>query len=326
MTIFAAGAVLWREVDGKLSVAVIHRSRHNDWSWPKGKVDPGESLLETAVREIKEETGLSVKLGQHLKVVRYNVPSGAPKEVHYWAARVTDSALAKSTFEPSEEVAKVDWMSPSEVMGLLTYQFDRDVLEVFLKQHEAGLLHTKPILVLRHAKATLRTDWYGGKPKDDGSRPLLPAGSEQAEKLIPALAAFGIKRVITSPWLRCVSTVAPYANARNLKIIERSQLSELGNKKGPKRTQNVVHDIIEDGRPSIICSHRPALPTILNSLAEFADEKLSKRILNARDLKPAEFVVIHMTKLVPGKKRKVVSVERYTAQPPADSNAESAVA
>jgi len=60
MTILAAGAILWREEKGQLLVALIHRSRHNDWSWPKGKVDPGELLPETAVREIAEETGLAI--------------------------------------------------------------------------------------------------------------------------------------------------------------------------------------------------------------------------------------------------------------------------
>lgn len=315
MTIYAAGAVLWREEKGRLQVAVIHRSRHNDWSWPKGKVDPGESLLETAVREIKEETGLSVKLGPHLKVVKYQVPSGTPKEVHYWSARVSDSALAKSTFAPSEEVAKVDWMPPSEALDLLTYEFDRDVMAAFLKLHQAGNLHTKPILVLRHAKATPRLDWFGGRGIEEAHRPLLAAGEEQAKELAPAIAAFGIKRVITSPWLRCSATVAPYATTRNLKIIERSQLSEFGNRKGPKRTQNVVHDIIADGRASVICSHRPALPTILATLGELADEQLSQQLLAGKDLKPAEFLVVHITKSVAGTPRKVVAVERYNAEP-----------
>jgi 8-oxo-dGTP diphosphatase len=62
MTIYAAGAILWREEKGKLLVAVIHRSRHKDWSFPKGKVDPGETFPQAAVREILEETGLKIKL------------------------------------------------------------------------------------------------------------------------------------------------------------------------------------------------------------------------------------------------------------------------
>lgn len=315
MTIFAAGALLWREVSGELQVALIHRSRHSDWSWPKGKVDPGESLLETAVREIKEETGLSIKLGPRLKVVNYKIPSGTPKEVHYWAAKVSDSALAKSTFEPSEEVASVEWRSPEEALKLLTYEFDREVLNALLALRAKGQLNTKPVIVLRHAKATARTDWFGGQPLDDGNRPLLPAGVAQAKLLVPALAAFGVKRVITSPWIRCENTVAPYAHSRNLKIIERSQLSEQGNKKGPRRTRNVVKDIVKDGRASLICSHRPALPTILQAIGEFGESSQNESVRSANDLKPAEFLVVHLTKAELGKKRQIVAVERYTADP-----------
>lgn len=148
MTIFAAGAVLWREVEGKLLVAVIHRARYDDWSFPKGKQDPGENLPQTAVREIREETGLKIKLGVRLKVVHYTVGDDIPKEVHYWAARVTDSALANSKFEPSEEVASVEWKSPEEVRGLLTYDFDREVLDRALDLHALGHLRTKPVIVL----------------------------------------------------------------------------------------------------------------------------------------------------------------------------------
>ncbi|MFM5904537.1 MAG: NUDIX domain-containing protein, partial [Micrococcales bacterium] len=57
MTVFAAGAVLWREVDGQLMVALVHRTVYKDWAWAKGKLDPGEVLPQTAVREILEETG-----------------------------------------------------------------------------------------------------------------------------------------------------------------------------------------------------------------------------------------------------------------------------
>jgi 8-oxo-dGTP diphosphatase len=76
MTIYAAGALLWREEKGKLLIALIHRSRHGDWSFPKGKVDPGETFPEAAVREIYEETGLKIRLGVPLPTAYYKVPTG----------------------------------------------------------------------------------------------------------------------------------------------------------------------------------------------------------------------------------------------------------
>ena len=311
MTIYAAGAILWREDKGKLLVALIHRNRHNDWSWPKGKVDPGELLPETAVREIAEETGLKIKLGPRLKIVNYKIPNGTPKEVHYWAARVSPTALAKSKFKPSEEVESVEWRTPDEARKLLTYDFDSEVLDELMAIHKSGQLRTKPLIVLRHAKATPRADWMNGEAIDDGNRPLLPEGYAQAKQLVKLLAAFAPKRVITSPWSRCLNSVAPYAKKRNLKIIERSQLSELGNKKGPKRTKNVINDIVEDGRASVICSHRPALPTIFETLEKHASGELKILLREGASLKPAEMLVIHLTANEDGKARKVVSVERY---------------
>jgi 8-oxo-dGTP diphosphatase len=260
------------------------------------------------VREIAEETGLKIKLGPHLQVVNYTVGNGTPKEVHYWAARVSDKALSKSKFKPSEEVASVDWHSPAEARKLLTYDFDKDVLDELLELYSNNQLRTKPIIVLRHAKATPRTDWMGGRTVDDGNRPLLPEGLVQAKELVRLLGSFAPNRVITSPWNRCRTTVLPYAEKRKIKIIERSQLSELGNKKGPKRTTNVIDDIVEDGRATVICSHRPALPTILEALEKYATAKQKLLLQDGKTLKPAELLVIQMTTT---EKRKVVSVERY---------------
>ncbi|MTA05380.1 MAG: NUDIX domain-containing protein, partial [Actinobacteria bacterium] len=95
--VVAAGAVPWRVVNGKLQVLVVYRKQHRDVSIPKGKVDPGETLPHTAVREVFEETGLKVNLGPSLGSVHYVQPSnGKPKIVHYWAAEVDPVAEAKS--------------------------------------------------------------------------------------------------------------------------------------------------------------------------------------------------------------------------------------
>ena len=316
MTIYAAGAVLWREVSGQLLVAVIHRARYDDWSFPKGKQDPGECLPETAVREIREETGLKIKLGVRLKVVHYTVGENLPKEVHYWAARVSDSALAKSNFVPSEEVAEVTWKTPEDARRVLTYEFDQQILDEVMALYVQKSLRTKPVIVLRHAKATPRSDWKGGKGLDDGHRPLLPAGSLQANALVPLLGAFAPQRLVTSTWVRCKATLAPYAKRRKIKLIERSQLSELGNANGPQRTEKVIHDLVEDGRSVVVCTHRPALPTIVDYLTNYGTAAQAATLKATLALAPCDMTVIHMTREKAGVKRRIVSVETYTPGPP----------
>jgi 8-oxo-dGTP diphosphatase len=299
MTVFAAGAVCWREVEGQLRVAMIHRSRYDDWSWPKGKVDPGESLPEAAVREIREETGLKIRLGAPLRVQSYKLDNGADKEVHYWAAKVSDSSLAKSTFKPDDEVESVVWVTVDEARDKLTYPHDKECLDDLINLHQDGLLDTKPFIVLRHASATPRAGWV----KPDGKRPLLPEGLDQAQALIPLLNAFGAKRVVTSPWSRCLDTVTPYAKAKRLTIVERGQLTEFGNADGPKRTARVIERLLEEGKAAVICSHRPALPTILDTISSIATPRQEILIHEARALEPASMLVVHLTSEQNGRRR-----------------------
>ena len=100
--IVASGALIWRMRDGALEVLIIHRPRYDDWSWPKGKQDPGESLAETAIREIREEVSLQVVLGVPLAVTSYPV-GGRPKDVFYWSAELPEA--------PVPWRMRVKWMS-----------------------------------------------------------------------------------------------------------------------------------------------------------------------------------------------------------------------
>ena len=135
----------------------------------------------------------------------------------------------------------------------------------------------------------------------------MPEGKQQATALIPLIAAFGPKRLITSPWVRCHDTIAPYAEARKQKLIERHQLTELGNKKRPVRTQDVVHDLLGTSKSGLICSHRPALPSILAPFAAMAPKDLRKEIEEGSTIAPSEFLVLRITLSA---KPKVVGVER----------------
>lgn len=307
MTVFAAGALCWREVDGQLLIAIIHRKRYGDWSWPKGKVDSGESLPQAAVREIREETGYKVKLGVHLGTQNYMLQNGAAKEVHYWAAKVSDKALAESTFKPDEEVEKIEWKTPEEIDQLLTYEQDKEFLVKLVDLHSKGLLQTRPFILLRHAKATPRNQW----PKDEAHRPLLPLGEEQAQAIVPILSAYGIKKVVSSPWSRCANTVMPYVRKKGLKLIERGQLTEFGNANGPRRTAKTVEKLLATGSAAVLCSHRPALPTILDAISKNATPAQEILIHEARALEPGQMLIVHLTK-GEGSKRRIVGLEIQT--------------
>jgi 8-oxo-dGTP diphosphatase len=113
----AAGGVVLH--DGR--VAVVHRPRYDDWSLPKGKLDPGESFEDAALREVEEETGLRCRLVRELPAVEYEV-RGRPKVVRYWAMEVEDEA----PFEPNEEVDEIRWLAPDEALALLSYDRDRE--------------------------------------------------------------------------------------------------------------------------------------------------------------------------------------------------------
>lgn len=123
MTIHAAGCVPWRRgADGAIEVLVAHRDRYDDWTFPKGKREEGETDLACAVREMEEETGFRGEVGPELPSTAYQA-GGRPKVVRYWVLQVTDGG-----FEPNEEVDEVRWLEPSAAAAILTYHHDRELL------------------------------------------------------------------------------------------------------------------------------------------------------------------------------------------------------
>ena len=113
----AAGGAVVR--DGL--VAVVHRPKYDDWSLPKGKLDPGETWEQAALREVEEETGLRCTLAEPLESARYTDRKGRPKEVRYWRMKVA----ADTGFEVSDEVDELRWVPLDEVEALLTHAHDR---------------------------------------------------------------------------------------------------------------------------------------------------------------------------------------------------------
>src|SRR4051794_2531848 len=144
--VYAAGAVVWRLIDGKLRILLIHRTKYRDITLPKGKVDPGEMLAETAVREVHEETGIRVSLGVPVGVSRYHLPSKKQKVVHYWAAEATADAIRASTFVPNREIAALEWVSIKKARARLSYPVDLEILDFFANLVDDGVLRTFPVI------------------------------------------------------------------------------------------------------------------------------------------------------------------------------------
>lgn len=123
--VLAAGGVVWRRAgDGGIEVVLVHRPRYDDWSLPKGKVDPGESDEEAARREVEEETTIVATLGQELPSTTYLDRSGKTKRVRYWA--MTPSSGAP---RGANEVDRAEWVPLDEAAVRLTYPHDASVLE-----------------------------------------------------------------------------------------------------------------------------------------------------------------------------------------------------
>jgi 8-oxo-dGTP diphosphatase len=120
----AAGGVVRRQRDGGVEIAVVHRPRQGDWSFPKGKLDPGESYAEAALREVEEETGLRCRLGRRIGTTRYRDGKGRPKVVRYWVMDLAGGDDGKG-FKPNREVDKLRWCAPDDAVTVLTYSRDR---------------------------------------------------------------------------------------------------------------------------------------------------------------------------------------------------------
>jgi 8-oxo-dGTP diphosphatase len=296
--------VCWRESKGKLEVLLVHRPKYEDWTFPKGKQDAGEYLPETAVREMREETGISLKLGRPIAQISYKVEKNEEKIVHYWSSKAREKVWKKKKFRPNDEISEISWETAEDALARLSYKHDQKLLKDVIKLHQAQELETRALVLLRHAMATPRNDWKGQEAK----RPLLPEGRQQAKRLVSLLGAFGPQRLVTSPWKRCEQTIEPYAKAGKSKIIERSQLTELSSQLSPRKTKQAVESLFDQSKSALLCSHRPALPTITQTLSAHAKAAVKEDILAATTLSPAEFVVLRMTM---GKNPKFVAAERW---------------
>ena len=249
--VLAAGAVLWRSNGDASSpeIAIIHRPRYDDWSLPKGKVDPGETEPVAAVREVHEETGYSSHLGRRLAAVSYPVEQGI-KKVRYWAARRVDGE-----FNPNAEVDELKWLPVTEAMKQLEYPPDRKVLRRFARQP----VDTQTVLIVRHGTAGSKSRYKG----DDKKRPLDKHGRAQAESLVGVLLAFGANVLYAADRVRCAQTLEPLAEELGTSIHNEPLLTEEAYTDNRKTARHRILEIAAAGGTPVICTQGKVIPDLI---------------------------------------------------------------
>ena len=315
-TVLAAGALVWRERDGQLQVLAVHRPRYDDWSWPKGKIDKGETLPGCAVREVAEETGKEIILGQKLPTLRYPVGGGKTKVVRYWAATVASGkskavvARPRVKSAPKHEIDTKRWLTVDEARELITFADDLKPLDRLVELYEEGRLQTVAVIIARHGRAKRRRAWNG----DDDERPLTKGGKQRARQLVPLFAAFGAARIDSSPAERCVATVRPYAKAAGLKVKTSDSLTEDAHASNPLGTASIMTSLLEKPKSRVVCVHRPTMPTVVEMIRAATRKCTLGTLPKKNPFLPAGGVLVaHVVDTESGPR--VVAVETHLLKP-----------
>jgi 8-oxo-dGTP diphosphatase len=272
--VIAAGGVIWRDAGDRREILLVHRPRYDDWSLPKGKLERGEHVLAGAAREVREETGLGVRLGPALGLQRYEARKNGimvPKIVHYWSATPGSD---DTDFVPNDEVDEVAWLHEKRARRRLSYPRDAALLDRL--DEVVPVIAT--VILVRHTAAVKRKDWDG----KDTDRPLTPEGVASAARFVSVLAALGADRVRTSDAERCSATAAPYAEAAGLPLELHPEISERGYEADPSGVHGVAAKAWASGHVTVVCSHRPVLPALTRALG-----------LKVGKFAPGAFLVAH---------------------------------
>jgi 8-oxo-dGTP diphosphatase len=260
----AAGGVPWRVDESGLEVALVHRPRYGDWTLPKGKLERGEHELVAALREVREETGLTCVPQVRLPTIRYLTGEpGVDKQVDFWSMTVH----ADAGREPDHEIAEVRWVPVAQASALLSYKHDRGVLAAF-----AALPRITALVVLvRHATAGTRHAWHG----PDRLRPLDSVGHRQVEALTPLLALTMPDRILSATPLRCRETVTPLGESLGLSV----KVDPVFDEESPDGTAGAaaaVQALAQEGGTTVIGSQGKVIPPLLRLIRPASATKVEE--------------------------------------------------
>lgn len=250
----AAGGLITREGPHGVEVVVVHRPAYDDWSFPKGKLDPGEDELACALREVREETSLRCKVLADLGGVTYVDGQGRPKVVRYWHMRPKKG----EELEASHEIDDARWVPPAVAEPLLSYTHDRTLLRRLSGEPADGA--PVAVYLIRHVQAGERAAWT--EPGE--LRPISKTGRKQALRLVRLLGHAGCTRLVSSPHLRCIQTIEPLADALGVGI---DVASELGETQPIAGAEAWVLAVAADG-PAVLSTHGDIVEGLVASLVE----------------------------------------------------------
>lgn len=229
-TVRSAGGVAWRPAANGVEVCVVHRPRYDDWTLPKGRLDPGESPLLAAVREVAEEADVRGVPQLRLPTVRY-LSLGRPKVVDYWSMR----AVGRGGFQPDTEVDEVRWLPVRDAVTLVSYPHDAAVLNAFA---EASTVSATAVL--------LRTNSPEQDESPDHEGALDHHGRTRAHRLAPLAALVRPVRLLTVENRACIETLGPLAERLDLPV-------EVLEGSDPQDVASRLRAAASDGQPMVVC-------------------------------------------------------------------------
>ncbi|WP_314685738.1 histidine phosphatase family protein [uncultured Bifidobacterium sp.] len=287
----AAGDQGEKPEDHDVEVCLVHRPAYDDWSWPKGKLEPNESHRHAAVREIGEETGCDVRLAAGIGEIEYPLDSegrtskslrhsSSTKHIRYWMAPLIDDedrrrrsrALGPILAADEGEIDRRLWLPLRQARRRLSHPTDRAILDQFVDRLEEGG-GGATLIIVRHAKAEPRKLWQG----TDAGRPITPKGAAAAYALNRELACFAPTRLVSSPWTRCLETLEVFSWQTGMPIDIAPELTEEAFAADPERAWQVVRgrvtECVRDSSATVICMHRPVIGAMFAHLRPMCASK-----------------------------------------------------